>query len=105
MDEVVVDPHALKHGLSEEEVRHAWCTPIACRQRGGECDPPTWVAIGVLPDGRMAELVALEDSQGRWHVFHAMVPAHQEVQAGTRHGERVSGIGEIQGGGRFRGHG
>ena len=105
MDEVVVDPHALKHGLSEEEVRHAWCTPIACRQRGGECDPPTWVAIGVLPDERMAELVALEDSQGRWHVFHAMVPAHQEVQAGTRHGERVSGIGEIQGGGRFRGHG
>ena len=95
MDEVVVDPHALKHGLSEEEVRHAWCTPIACRQRGGECDPPTWVAIGVLPDERMAELVALEDSQGRWHVFHAMVPAHQEVQAGTRHGERVSGIGEI----------
>lgn len=73
MDEVVVDPHALKHGLSEEEVRHAWCAPIACRQRGGECDPPTWVAIGVLPDGRMAELVALEDSQGRWHVFHAMV--------------------------------
>ena len=105
MDEVVVDPHALKHGLSEEEVRHAWCTPIACRQRGGECDPPTWVAIGVLPDERMAELVALEDSQGRWHVFHAMVPAHQEVQAGTRHGERVSGIGEIQGGGRFHGHG
>ena len=95
MDEVVVDPHALKHGLSEEEVRHAWCTPIACRQRGGECDPSTWVAIGVLPDERMAELVALEDSQGRWHVFHAMVPAHQEVQAGTRHGERVSGIGEI----------
>lgn len=74
MDEVVVDPHALKHGLSEEEVHHAWCTPIACRQRGEECDPPTWVAIGVLPDGRMAELVALEDSQGRWHVFHAMVP-------------------------------
>lgn len=28
----------------------------------------------MLPDGRMAELVALEDSQGRWHVFHAMVP-------------------------------
>ncbi len=23
MDKVVVDPHALKHGLSEEEVRHA----------------------------------------------------------------------------------
>ena len=41
MDEVVVDPHALKYGLSEEEVRHVWCTPIACRQRGGECDPPT----------------------------------------------------------------
>jgi hypothetical protein len=74
MGEVVVDPHALKHGLSEEEVRYAWDTPIACRQRSGELDPPTWIAIGVLPDGRMAELVALEDNLGRWHVFHAMVP-------------------------------
>ena len=74
MGEVVVDRHALKHGLTENEIRHAWDTPIACRQRNGEDDPPIWIAIGVLPDGRMAELVALEDSQGRWLVFHAMVP-------------------------------
>lgn len=74
MGEVIVDPHALKHGLSEAEVAHAWDTPIACRQRGGELDPPIWIAIGVLPDGRMAELVALEDDRGRWRVFHAMTP-------------------------------
>ena len=74
MGKVVVDPHALKHGLSEVEVRYAWDTPIVCRQRNGAFDPPIWIAIGVLPDGRMAELVALEDDLGRWHVFHAMVP-------------------------------
>lgn len=74
MGETIIDPHALKHGLTEEEVRFAWDTPIVCRQRSGENDPPIWIAIGMLQDGRLAELVALEDNQGRWHVFHAFVP-------------------------------
>lgn len=62
--EVIVEPHALKHGLNAEEIRYAWDTPIACRQRSAENDPPIWIAIGVLSDGCMAELVALEDNQG-----------------------------------------
>lgn len=74
MGETVVLPHALKHGLSADEVAYAWDSPIACRQRSGENDPPIWIAIGVLPDGRMAELVALENAAGQWVVFHAMVP-------------------------------
>lgn len=74
MGEVEVDPHALKHGLTTDEVRYAWETPIACRSRSGVDDPPIYIAIGILPDGCMAELVALESSRGTWVVFHAMVP-------------------------------
>lgn len=74
MDETEIDRHALKHGLTAEEVKYAWENPIACRARKGEDDPPIYIAIGVLPDGRMAELVGLETDRGTWLVFHAMVP-------------------------------
>lgn len=66
--------HALKHGLSEEEVSYAWSCPIRCRQRESNDEPPRWVAIGMLPDGRLAELVAIQSQDGVWQVFHAMVP-------------------------------
>nr|WP_211583481.1 hypothetical protein [Mobiluncus mulieris] len=84
MGEVLVEPNALKHGLSPEEVRYAWDTPIACRQRNGQDDPPIWIAVGVLPDGRLAELVAFEDRQGRWRVFHAMTPPTKKFQRELR---------------------
>lgn len=71
---VVVLPHALKHGLTEEEVTYAWNCPIRCRQRQSNDEPPRWIAIGCLPDGRFAELVAFQDAGGTWVVFHAMTP-------------------------------
>lgn len=74
MEEVVVHPHALKHGLSKDEIRYAWESSIVCRQRNGENDPIIWIVLGVLPNGRMAEMVAFEDEMGVWHVFHAMTP-------------------------------
>lgn len=74
MGDTEADAHTLKHGLTEDEIRQAWDTPIACRQRNREDDPPIWIAIGVLPDGRMAELIALENSSGQWVVLHAMTP-------------------------------
>lgn len=40
----------------------------------GTDDPPLWISIGVLPDGRMAELVGFLDVSGTWCVFHAMTP-------------------------------
>jgi hypothetical protein len=71
---IIVLSHALKHGLSEKEVAYAWQSPILCRKRQSKDEPPRWIAIGTLPDGRMAELVAVEDITGTWHVFHAMTP-------------------------------
>ena len=71
---VKILPHALKHGLCAEDVAYAWDSPIRCRQRNGTDDPALWIAIGALPDGRMAELVAFQDITGTWCVFHAMAP-------------------------------
>ena len=71
---VRVHKNALKHGLSEEEVAYAWENTIRCRQRNGTDDPPLWIAIGVLPNGRFAELIAFLDSEMVWCVFHAFVP-------------------------------
>lgn len=36
--------------------------------------PPRWITLGILPDGRIAQLVGVEDDSGVWHVFHAMAP-------------------------------
>ncbi len=70
----VILKHALKHGLGESEVKYAWESPIRCRMRESKDEPPRWIAIGTLQDGRMAELVAFEDNQGNWNVYHAKVP-------------------------------
>ncbi|MDR1713495.1 MAG: hypothetical protein LBR39_05020 [Coriobacteriales bacterium] len=70
----IVHPNALKHGLSEEEVVYAWETPLRCRQRQSDDEPLRWIAAGVLPDGRIAELVAVFGKSGDWLVFHAKTP-------------------------------
>ena len=36
--------------------------------------------FGVMPDGRMTKLVALEDDLGRWRVLHATVPPTKKFQ-------------------------
>ncbi|MDD7465262.1 MAG: hypothetical protein PUK59_03375 [Actinomycetaceae bacterium] len=71
---IVIEPHALKHGLSANEVTYAWETLLECRMRLDERFPPRWIGLGVLPDGRLTQLVATEGADGVWHVFHAMTP-------------------------------
>lgn len=71
---VKIIQHALRHGLTERALIYAWNSPIRCRQRNGTDDPPIWIAIGMLPDGRLVELVAFQDKAGYWNVFHAMTP-------------------------------
>jgi hypothetical protein len=71
---VLVLPHALRHGLGEEEIIYAWNSLIRCRQRQSKDEPPRWIAIGTLPDGRTVEMVAFESLAGEWCVFHALTP-------------------------------
>jgi hypothetical protein len=72
--QIIVLPHALKHGLTEREIVYAWESAIKCRQRQSKDEPPRWIAIGFLPNGAFAELVAIQDINAYWNIFHAMTP-------------------------------
>ena len=81
--------HALKHGLTAGDVSFAWNNLIRSRQRNGSDDPPLWIGIGILPDGRLVEMVAFLDEEDNWCVFHAMTPPTtkfiRELQLTRRH--------------------
>lgn len=77
---VRIHNNALKHGLTKRQIAYAWENPIRCIQRHGIDDPPLWISIGVLPDGRFAELIGFLDIDGIWCVFHALVPPTKKFQ-------------------------
>lgn len=57
--DVEIHPNAKKH-LTEKQVLSAWLAVTECIRRESEDEPPRWLAIGWLPDGRSVELVAVE---------------------------------------------
>lgn len=62
---------ALKHGLTEADIRHAVRMRAAARHRN--FDPPAHVALaGPDARGRMVEVLMAEMEDGRWLVYHAM---------------------------------
>lgn len=52
-------------------------------------EPPRWLAIGWLPDGRSVELVAVELIRG-WLIIHALSPVQkkfwQEIERARQRG-------------------
>lgn len=70
---IYVEPSALKHGLTANEVRFAWLSVFEFKIRVGSGFPPHYLALGVLPNGKTCELIAVSDG-ANWHVFHAMAP-------------------------------
>lgn len=76
--DLIVHPHALKHGVSEADVEHAFENAYATRTRGGPY-PPEYVSVGPDHCGRDIQLVCVwRSEQRRWLVFHAM-PATKKV--------------------------
>ena len=66
---------ALRHGLSEDEIRSAWETVIMdsiVRIRHDK-QPPHYMMIGILQNGKTVELIAFSDGLD-WYVFHAKTP-------------------------------
>lgn len=61
--DVGIHPNAKKH-LTEKKVLGAWFAVTECIRRESEDEPPRWLAIGWLPDGRSVELVAVELIRG-----------------------------------------
>ena len=71
MCEVAVHQHALKHGLSQEDVLYAWENFIRRQPRGVD----VWAAIGFDAWGRELEMVAVVQSDGSLLIIHALSPA------------------------------
>lgn len=76
MNDVIVHPHSLKHGLTEAEVAYAWNNFARRRLRGNDY----WVAIGFDYRGREVELVAAILADGSPLVFHAKTPATKKFK-------------------------
>ena len=73
MQVIEVTKSALKHGLTEEEIRYAWENLLEYRRCRAEKQPPHYLAIGTLPNGNPVELVAFSTGY-KWVIFHAMTP-------------------------------
>ena len=77
MDALIIDEHALKHGLDPEDIEHAWFNFIAKAYRGAPNEGEA-IAIGYDSRGRLVELVGAQRPFGTI-VFHAMTPPTRNV--------------------------
>ena len=72
MDDLEIDVHALKHGLTPEEIAYAWTHTIAKQRRTAPDDDRT-VAVGYDPAGRFVQMVSVDKPFGTL-IIHAMEP-------------------------------
>ena len=63
MEEPIVVEHALKHGLSEEDIRYAWSNFVRKQYRGAPNEGEI-VVVGYDRRGRFIEIVAAEREFG-----------------------------------------
>lgn len=77
MFEVMVHPHALKHGISESDILHAWENFIAKQRRTAPREDEI-VAISATANGMMIQLVA-KDLGDVLLIFHTMAPPSEKV--------------------------
>lgn len=80
--------NALKH-LTREEVLSAWWSVTKSIRRESDDEPPRWLSIGWLPDGRSAELISVETVDG-WLVIHAKSPVEPKFAREIEMTERRS---------------
>ena len=77
MNDVLIDGHALIHGLDEVDIRYAWGNFAVRRmRRGGD----VWVSIGFSARGVEIEMVVLELFDGSMLVIHALSPAMEKIK-------------------------
>lgn len=81
--DVEIHPNAKKH-LTEKQVLSAWLAVTECIRRESKDEPPRWLAIGWLSDGRSVELVR------GWLIIHALSPVQkkfwQEIEQARQRG-------------------
>jgi uncharacterized DUF497 family protein len=67
---VEIHPSARKHGVADEDIRHAIDHALAIEDAGE--DPDRWLAIGPDRAGNLLEVVVLFTNEGVQMVIHAM---------------------------------
>ena len=72
LTEIIVDEHAYKHGLTEEQIRYAWDNFVKKLFRGKPNEGEI-VCVGYDKNGTMMQMVAVEKSFGVL-IYHAMTP-------------------------------
>ena len=76
MDEAIVLPSALKHGLTASALEEAWENFVAKRPRGDDC----WVCIGFSGQGEEIETVGLVTADGKTLIIHGLSPATEKIK-------------------------
>ena len=76
---VIVHPHALKHGLTEKDIRHAWKHFVRRRHRESPRNDQI-VAIGHDGEGRAIQMLAVAKPFGVL-LYHALTPPTNNVLA------------------------
>lgn len=77
MDDLVINSHAFKHGLTADEIYSAWENPVARMPRRSPHEDQL-VCVGVLPSGQLAQMIAAVVPDAVV-VFHAMTPPQASV--------------------------
>ena len=76
MDEIRIHPHALKHGVAQEEIIYAWRNFARKRPRGDDC----WVTIGFTNIGHEVEMIGMVLADGTTLIIHAISPATERIK-------------------------
>lgn len=74
MRPVTIHPHARKHGLSNEDIAHAWRNAFAWMRRDRDDGATDYLLIGTDRNGRPVELIARSCAEIGYIVFHAIAP-------------------------------
>lgn len=77
MNDLVVEEHALKHGMSKEQILYAWENFIA-RQNRSSPNEGQIVVIGCDRMGRLLQIIAAEKPFG-FLIYHAMTPPTRKI--------------------------
>lgn len=77
MGNLVVEEHALKHGLSKEQILYAWGN-FVMRQNRSSPNEDQIVVIGYDRTGRPLQIIAADKPFGLL-IYHAMTPPTKKI--------------------------
>ena len=69
-----IHPHAYKHGLTSDEIEHAWRNAFEQARRDRADGRVDYLLVGLDQKGRLIELIARCCGKDQYIIFHAITP-------------------------------